>query len=209
MQLKATGRCALRLSTTIIIIKALLLVLSIVQAKDIYKTSEDKMGNLDGKTCLERLASIIPGYDGYLEKERRRDIDKLHREHLAEELEKLKNPLNRLTQELTETGRLMEIKPIEKASGKLDKIANRIRYASYGYSGFFDVVKVKEFELDRLYQFDLSLTEDIDTIKTQVSSLSESNDAANLKTAINTLISALDDFDSHFTERHKAIENTL
>jgi hypothetical protein len=167
------------------------------------------MNNSDGKRCLERLASIIPGYGGYLEKERRRDVDKLHREHLAGELEKLKTPLNNLIQELTDNGRLMELKPVEKASGKIDKIANRVRYASYGYSGFFDVVKVQEYELDKLYQFDLSLTEDIDAIKTKVSSLSESSDAANLKTAVNALASALDDFDNHFSERHKAIENTL
>src|SRR5689334_9348575 len=96
------------------------------------------MGNLSGKSCLEKLACLIPGYSGYLEKEHRRDVDKSHREHLAKELEKLKTPLTNLVRELSETGRIKEIKPVERAQGKVDKIANRIRYASYGYSGFFD-----------------------------------------------------------------------
>jgi hypothetical protein len=167
------------------------------------------MGNLSGKSCLESLACLIPGYSGYLEKEKRRDVDKLHREHLAQELEKLKAPLTNLVRELSETGRLMEVKPIERVNGKVDKIANRIRYASYGYSGFFDTVKVQESELDRLYHFDLGLTEDLDTIKAKASSLAENNTADNLKNATSDLERALDDLDTHFSERNKVIENFI
>lgn len=164
---------------------------------------------MQGKSCLQQLASIIPGYSGYLDKDRRRDIDKLHREHLAQELEKLKTPLTNLIRDLSETGRITEIKPIERLNSKLDKIANRIRYASYGYSGFFDVVKVQELELDKLYQFDLSLTEDTEAIKSQIGTISESSDASSLKTAAKTLEQALDSLDAHFSERHKAIETIV
>ncbi len=170
---------------------------------------DNLMSNLSGKSCLEKLACLIPGYGGYLEKERRHDVDKLHREHLAQELEKLKNPLTSLVRELSETGRLVEIKPIERANGKVDKVANRIRYASYGYSGFFDTVKIQDSDLDRLYQFDLGLTEDIDTIKAKASSLAENTTADSLKNATSTLESALDDLDARFSERNKAIENIL
>src|SRR5687767_3586344 len=95
---------------------------------------------------LEQLAAKIPGFRGYQEKERRRDTDKHQREHLAEDLRRLKSSLNDVARELSENGRLMEIKPFERVSGKLDKVENRIRYASYGYSGFFDMIKVQEAE---------------------------------------------------------------
>lgn len=167
------------------------------------------MSNLSGKSCLEKLACLIPGYGGYLERERRRDVDKLHREHLAQELEKFKNPLNTLIRELSETSRLMEVKPVERVHSKLDKVANRIRYASYGYSGFFDTLKVLDLELDRLYQFDLALTEEIDTIKTKISSLAEDSKSSDMKNATSALERALDDLDAHFSDRTKVIENIV
>lgn len=167
------------------------------------------MGTSSGKTCLEKLACLVPGYGGYLERERRRDVDKLHREHLAQQLEKLKNPLTDLIRELSETGRLMEVKPVERVNSKLDKIANRIRYASYGYSGFFDVAKIGDLELDRLYQFDLSLAEDIETIKTKALSLAKDSKNTETKSATSALESALNDLDAHFSERSKVIENII
>ena len=45
--------------------------------------------------------------------------------------------------------------------GRLDGLSQGIRFADYGQSGFFDVVKINEPELDAIYQFDLSLVEDI------------------------------------------------
>ena len=47
----------------------------------------------DTRNWLERLGDKIPGYSGYVDRERRRDIDKLHREHLADRLGSLKAPL--------------------------------------------------------------------------------------------------------------------
>ena len=37
----------------------------------------------DTRNWIEKLTSKIPGYSGYVDRETRRDIDKLHREHLA------------------------------------------------------------------------------------------------------------------------------
>ncbi|MBI4850585.1 MAG: hypothetical protein HY819_02045 [Acidobacteria bacterium] len=167
------------------------------------------MGNLSGKSCLEKLACLIPGYGGYLERERRRDVDKLHRENLAQQLEKIKTPLTSLVRELSDTSRLLEVKHVERVNSKLDKIANRIRYASYGYSGFFDTVKINELELDRLYQFDLALTESLEAIKEKVSSLIENASNVDMKNATTALERMLDELDAHFSERNKVIENIL
>jgi hypothetical protein len=37
---------------------------------------------------------------------------------------------------------------------KLRTFADRIKNASYGYSGFFDAVKINEKELEKIYTFD-------------------------------------------------------
>ncbi|MBI4851733.1 MAG: zinc ribbon domain-containing protein [Acidobacteria bacterium] len=160
------------------------------------------------RNFLEKIATKIPGYKGYLEKESRRDVDKLHREHLATLLFQLKAPLHTVIRELTDNRRLFEIGPIEKAIQKLDKVENRIRYASYGYAGFFDAVKIREDQLDQLYHFDLALVEDVEKIKFYVQKLmSQLSDAKALKTAAQELMVSIDDLDAKFNQRYQAIEN--
>jgi hypothetical protein len=160
------------------------------------------------RNWLERLASKIPGYKGYMEKETRRDVDKIHREHLAASLFQLKAPINNIVKELSENRRLFETGPIEHVLQKLDKIENRIRYASYGYTGFFDVVKIKEAQLDQLYHFDVALVDDVDLIKAKVQHLAEQfSDAKALKAAAQELEKAVDDLDNKFSQRYQAIEN--
>ncbi|MEW6734907.1 MAG: zinc ribbon domain-containing protein [Acidobacteriota bacterium] len=157
---------------------------------------------------LERLVGAIPGYKGYLEKEIRRDVDKLHREHLAAMLNQLKAPLNGVIRELSDNRRLFEVGPIERVLQRLDKIENRIRYASYGYSGFFDVVKIREAQLDQLYHFDVALLEYVERIKIQVQQLvAKVSDANALKATAQELSRTLDELDRKFNERFQAIEN--
>jgi len=114
------------------------------------------------KNWLQRLGDKIPGFSGYQAKERRRDIDKLHREAVADRIRGLKAPVATAVRDLTDSGRLLEVGPLERVSKKVDTIENRVRFATYGYSGFFDVVQIKEEQLDGLYHFDLKLVENVE-----------------------------------------------
>src|SRR6201986_5187348 len=117
------------------------------------------------RNWLERLGEKIPGYGGCVSKERRRDADKIQREHLAERLRAAKQPLNEVMRELSSSGRLFEVGPVDRVLKKLDQIENRVRFASYGYAGFFDAVKIEEPQLDRIYQFDLALVEKVERLE--------------------------------------------
>jgi hypothetical protein len=162
----------------------------------------------DKRNWLDRLTSKIPGYSGYVDRERRRDIDKLHREHLADRLRQLKTPLTEFMKELSSTGRLFEVSPVDSAIKKLDHLENRVRFASYGYSGFFDVVKIEQAELDSIYRFDLALVERVDKIESEVNELkTQSATAAGLKTAAAELAAAIDEAGRAFDDRYKAINN--
>jgi len=162
----------------------------------------------DQRNWLERLGEKIPGYGGYVQKERRRDIDKLHREHLADRLRSLKQTLNDVVRELTDGRRLMEVGPVDRAAKKVDMVENRVRYASYGYGGFFDVVKIEEAQLDRLYQFDLALVEKVEAIERHGRELSgKGATAEGLKQAAAELERAVDDLNRSFDERHRVIND--
>jgi hypothetical protein len=120
------------------------------------------------KNLLEKLADAIPGLKGYREKESRRDTDKRFREYLAGRIEGVRNRIDDAKREIVSAGRLDGLAEIDRLSQKTFKAAGMIRYASYGYSGFFDQVKIQEAELDRLYQYDLGLVADIEAMEAAV-----------------------------------------
>ena len=162
----------------------------------------------DQRNWLERLGDKVPGYSGYVAKERRRDADKLHREHLAERLRAAKQPLNDAMRELSSTGRLFEVGPLDRVLKKIDHVENRVRFASYGYAGFFDAVKIEEPQLDEIYRFDLSLVEKVEGLERQARELqSKSATADGLKAAAAEIEHAADDLNHTFDERYRAIEN--
>lgn len=162
----------------------------------------------DTRSWIERLSSKIPGYSGYVDRERRRDIDKLHREHLANRLRALKAPLTDITRELTNAGRLFEVGPVDAAIKKLDHLENRVRFATYGYAGFFDVVKIEQAQLDSIYRFDLALVEHVDKIEAELSELkTQAATSDGLKTACAEVTAEIDKAGRVFDERYKAINN--
>ena len=62
----------------------------------------------------------------------------------------------------TDAGQIGALFLFGRMDGRLDGLSQGIRFADYGVSGFFDVVKINEPELEAIYQFDLSLVEDIE-----------------------------------------------
>jgi hypothetical protein len=160
------------------------------------------------RNWLERLGDKIPGYAGYVAKERRRDVDKTHREHLAERLRASKQPLTDVMRELSSTGRLFEVGPVDRVLKKLDQVEGRIRFASYGYAGFFDAVKIEEPQLDAIHRFDLSLVEKVEEFERLARELSgKSGTADGLKAGAAEVERAADDLNQTFDERYRAIEN--
>ncbi|MEJ2558911.1 MAG: hypothetical protein P8186_22380, partial [Anaerolineae bacterium] len=103
---------------------------------DFRQTVEDSKGG------LERLASSIPGYRGYKEKENRRAADKLLREHLVRQLDEQRRRLAELQRDLLEGGGLLMVDDLDRAVIKVQKLVDKIRTASYGYAGMFDAAKV-------------------------------------------------------------------
>jgi hypothetical protein len=162
----------------------------------------------DQRNWLERLGDKIPGYSGYVARERRRDVDKLHREHLADRLRAAKQPLGDVMRELTSGGRLLEVGPVDRVLKKIDHAENRVRFASYGYSGLFDAVKIEEPQLDSIYRFDLALVDRVEEIEKQAGALkSNAGGAEDLKHGAAELERALDELNHAFDERTRAISD--
>jgi hypothetical protein len=162
----------------------------------------------DQRNWLERLTDKIPGYSGYVDRERRRDLDKRHREQLADRLRASKAPLVQSMKELTDGGRLMEIGSVDQVLKKLDRLENRVRFASYGYAGFFDAVKIEQPQLDAIYQFDLALVERVEKIESKISEVkSKSATPEGLKESVAQAAAEIDAADRAFDDRYNAINS--
>jgi len=152
------------------------------------------------KNFFEKLGIFIPGYKGYAEREGRRETDKLLRDKLVQILSQGKSVLDEIMLTLTNSQRLSVLNEVDRAKKKLEKVADRLKFASYGASGFFDVVKIKENELDKLYQFDLSLAESVNQIGTDIENtkkvLSKTDDE--IKQTANKLSDMLNEFNKKY-----------
>ncbi|HEX5758148.1 MAG TPA: hypothetical protein VF121_03045 [Thermoanaerobaculia bacterium] len=127
---------------------------------------------------LERLGEKIPGFRGFQDRELRRDVDRLQREHLAGELSHIKGALRERARAATDRGRLGALGVYERLDRQLDGLAQSVRFSDYGAAGFFDPVKIGEPELAKLYAFDLALVEEIAALETEVAALPAAADEA-------------------------------
>lgn len=120
---------------------------------------------------IESFLGNVPGYKGYKEKEMRREADKLLRDALARRLEEQWRRLPNVQKQLLSSGQILWLDDIESATMQLQTLIDRLKTASYGYAGFFDAVRVKEDELDQLYDFDLTLNDEVDQVAASVDQL--------------------------------------
>ncbi len=164
----------------------------------------------DSKGGLESLISKIPGYSGYKEKENRRAADKLLRDQLSKQLDEQRRRLAELQRNLLDGGGLLLVDDLERAVTKVQKLADRIRTATYGYAGIFDAVKVKEEELDALYTFDEGMLEQVSAIQTAIDALATAIDSSgDVKTAIRSLVSAADQAETTWRQRESVITEAV
>ena len=117
---------------------------------------------------LERLLKKIPGYSGYKDKELRREADKLLRVAVADQFDDQRRRLSELQMQLISQAQIEYVDDLERAVMKLQLLIDRIKTASYGYAGLFDAVRVKEDQLDALYDFDNQMLDFVDDIAASV-----------------------------------------
>lgn len=156
----------------------------------------------------ERVAAFIPGFRGYKEKEIRRESDRLIRNHLNLKLSAAKTDLRSIFQKLADRRYLDVTTDMDRLVAKMDRVTEKVNHASYGYTGFFDAVKVKEQNLDRMIDFDNQLIDgadglanDIDAFKATLSS----GDTKNLKDRIQALTDKVESFEDAFDKREEVI----
>src|SRR5690349_5068448 len=123
------------------------------------------------RNILERLGDKIPGYWGFQDRELRRDVDRMLREHLASDLGRLKAAVRDRARSYTDAGKIGVLSAFDRIDRQVDGLSQAVRFADYGATGLFDPVKIGEAELERIYQFDLSVVDDLAQIESEIANL--------------------------------------
>jgi hypothetical protein len=155
---------------------------------------------------LERLVAKVPGYKGYKEKELRREADKLLRMEVASKFNDQRKRLNELQMQLVSQAQIEFVDDLDRAVTKLQLLVDHIRTASYGYAGLFDAVKVKEEQLDALYEFDNQMLDYSDEIASHIDQVASAISAREGITAsIADLVEVLNEANISYGHREEAI----
>jgi len=167
---------------------------------DLRETVEAALGGLEG------LIKKVPGYKGYKEKELRREADKLLRMEVAGKLDDQRKRLSDLQVQLVSQAQIEFVDDMERAVMKLQLLIDRIKTASYGYAGLFDAVKIKEDQLDVLYEFDNKMLDFVDEIASGIDQITSAITAKEGRgVAIAELVVTLEQANQTFGHRHEAV----
>ncbi len=154
------------------------------------------------------ISEVLPGYKGYKQKELRREADKLLRETIATRMRTVKTQLDTLQQDLISAGQFDLLDETGSAATQIQTFIDRVRTASYGYGGLFDAVRVKEEDLDRLYEFDAMMMDYVDRIESAISRARESLHGEDPRPAILMIRDLAREANRTFDERQEYIKDT-
>jgi len=154
---------------------------------------------------FKKILSKIPGFGGYMERQSRRDSDKLLRETVASRIEEQYQRVSALQRDFISRGEIRNVDDLEAAAIKLRTFADRIRRATRGYSGLFDAVKINETELAQLYQFDAALLDRVDDVSRAVDNVEASIGSDGLPAAMRNLVTTAQSCIDAFNRREEVV----
>lgn len=168
---------------------------------------QSKLDNIkSNESWLEKIKRIIPGYDGYVNRDNAREVDTMLRRRLADMLEENKTKLKNITLALSKDGKLLETAGLEKLDKKNENAIAKFKSAARGYSGAFDISKIREDKLNMIYEFDYNLTTFAENVNKNFSELeSKANAKEDLANYIQNVSGTLDDLLKKFDERENLL----
>jgi hypothetical protein len=147
----------------------------------------------------------VPGFGGYIERQKRRDSDKLIREYIFDRFRELEGRVSRLQRDFIRQGEIKYVDDLEATAIKLRTFADRIKTAQRGYAGLFDAVKINENELTQLYEYDASMLGFVDEIDHAIDNVESSVGTDGLPAAIRHLETVAEESIQAFDRRESVI----
>jgi hypothetical protein len=155
------------------------------------------------ENALERLARAIPGYVGYREREKRAEVDRVVRGHVAARLEEARRELYVFAEKASRVGVLDALDAVERSGRRIEEVTARIRLADRGYARFLDAARIDEAVLDRVYRLDLSLISGVEEALAAAQAVEAA--AGGIAPALAAFAGKLDALDTAVAERERTL----
>jgi hypothetical protein len=166
----------------------------------------------DDRGLLKKIQMVVPGFRGYRIREDLRDSDRMLRAELAKRLWLQRSQLEDARRALVRENPMS--KALEEMGGVVNtmkRVEGEILHAEVGYSGISADIKMKDRELNQLYEYDNSMIESlnfIDDALINVPEMVRSGNDADLRDAVETLRARVDGLESRFKRRKATITGT-
>ncbi len=162
----------------------------------------------DRKNWFESITAKLPLYKGYKEKELRREADRLLRDHLAAQFGEQLRQAESVTGQMLIGPGLAQLGEMGQGNTRLQTLIDKIKTAAQGYAGLFDAVKIKEDELDTLYEFDRNMLFKVDEVSealTKLQAALDAGDATQMAPAVRFYVKTVTDAALLFDRRKDAM----
>ena len=171
--------------------------------------SDDPLGKItEGKDLIGKIRNFLAEYIGYVDRENRREGDKLLRETIVKRYDEQWSRISALQKQFIEAGKLENVDELEGGALKLRAFIDRVKGASYGYAPFFDAVRIHSEELERIYQYDAALLEGVDNVARAIDNVEASIETEGLPAAIRHLVSVSQEVVDSYYRREEVILET-
>jgi hypothetical protein len=172
---------------------------------DIRKRVEEDRG------ILKTIQTFVPGFRGYRLKEDLRDSDRMLRAQLAKLLGLQRRGLEDCRAIVAQNFNSSQLDAIGGLINRFKTVEGQVQHAATGYSGIAADVRVKETELNRLYEYDTSMIDNIGIISKAVESLKislKAKDSTQSDEEVAIISNAIEEFEDKFERRMRVITNT-
>ncbi len=178
---------------------------------DLYRdfVTGSTLKKVESETALlEKVSLLIPGFRGYKKKEMRREADRIIRDGIYRRLSGAKSNLREVFQMLAREKMADEMKVADKLIAKFDRVNEKIHHAPNGYAGFFDAVKIREDDLERMMDFDLKSAEAAKGIEAEVQGLrqeAQGGKYAKVKSRVGKISEMIEMLENSFDGRDEVV----
>lgn len=165
----------------------------------------------EDRGILKRIQEFVPGFRGYRRREDLRDADRMLRAQIADHLGSVRQGLERSRSLITGGWRSRELELLGGVISQFKKVEGKVAHAETGYSGFVADIQVKEEEIHRLYDYDASMIDMIERMRSIQASIQASlaaGDGARAQQDIMEMRAIINEFESQFDRRLRVITGT-
>lgn len=155
---------------------------------------------------ITNILSSIPGYDGYRDKENRRETDKRVRDRISDRLGQLAGQIEQVAADLANQRDIQAVGPVDSVAKSVRHLQNQISTATYGYGGIYSDRNVDALALDQLNQFDADLLTRVESLAEPIVKLAGAGDPSARGAALGEIQTALTAMQQRFDERGYVVE---